>query len=405
LPERDRELVVDKLALKERSYMTFEQIEHAVNRVTSTLNFSSVSYDVLMDGSNHYLDIEAIPREEKKIGINLNHFSSTNSSLIINGQIRNLVFRLSNLRATLRLSDNAAIGGEYYVRGGLSNKNWVFGARIEAQRYDLIYYSAGRQKKNGFMWEGHVTPYLTYEFSNYMSLRAEIDIKRFDFNNEIQNELDIDRFVESGTKIGLIFSFDDRDARAMTQNGILTYGRFGYGAGVNNDLEFTKPEAEDILTLPLSDPFFEGELFLTQTLPVSKNAWWTIMGDIYYKSSSSILDNYTVGGTTLEGFNNLPFIGYREHELRMDQHLYARTDLRIGIYNNVSVALVGNIIVGESKVFKYSNRNRDNTFTAYGVGLEFAIMLPIGPVLFDIGYSSEAKTVRTDLSIGWKHFF
>ncbi len=405
MPIGDAKLVLDKLSLKERSYMTFDQIEDGVNRVSSTLNFESVSYDVYNGGSNKILLINAIPREEKRIGINVNHFSPSNSSLIINGQIRNLIFRLSNLRATLRLSENVAIGGEYFVRGGLRNKNWVFGARIEAQRYDMIYQSYGRQKKNGFMWEGHLRSYLTYEFSNLMSIRAEIDVKRFDFRNELQSELDIDRFVETGSKAGLIFSLDNRDTRVMTRKGEFFYGRVGYGFEIGNKIKYTEPEAAEVLKFPQADNFFEGELFFVQTIPVIKNIWWTFMGDMYYKSSPSILDNYTIGGTSVEGIRNLPFIGFTDQEIRTDRHLYVRTDLRIGLFNNVSIALVGNIMVGESKVFNYTDPERDSAFTAFGLGLEFGIMLPIGPVLFDIGYNSEAQNISTELSIGWKHFF
>jgi len=405
MPAQDRNLVLDKLALKERAFMTFNKIEAGINRVASTLNFESVSYDVIKKGAHNTLLVEAIPREEQRIGINLNHFSPSNSSLILNGQIRNFAMRLSNLRLSLRLSENPAIGGEYFVRGGLKNKNWVFGTRIDAQRYDMIYLSKGQQKKNGFMWEGHITPYFTYEFSNMMSVRAELDVKRFDFRNELRSDLDIKRFVEVGTMVGLIFTVDDRDSRAMTRRGSFIFGRVGYGFGIDNTVRYTNPEAANTLELPLGDEFFEGELFFSQTIPVSETVWWTFTGDFYYKSSPSILDNYCIGGTTLEGVRNLPFVGYREQELRTNQHLYARSDLRIGVFNNVSVSLIGNLLVGESEAFDYSQKSRDNTFTAYGLGFEFGIMLPIGPVLFDIGYSSEAESVRTELSIGWKHFF
>jgi len=405
MPNRDQKLVLDKLALKERSYMTFEHIEDGIDRVTSTLNFESVSYDVIKNGSGHFLFIEAAPREEKKIGININHFSPTNSSLIINGQVRNFIFRLSNLRASLRLSENVAVGGEYFVRGGLSNKNWVLGLRIEAQKQDMVFESFGRQRKNGLLWKGYITPYLTYEFNNYTSIRAEIDIKRFDFINELQSEFDIKRFVEVGNKIGFIFSIDDRDARVMIKRGLYLYSRAAYGFETFHNLKYTKPAAADVLNFSIAENFFEGEFFVSQTFPLSRNVWWTFTGDAYYKNNSSILDNYSIGGTTIEGKRNLPFIGYRAQELRTDQHLYMRSDLRIGVFDNVSVTLVGNIIVGESKSFRYSDPSRENTFTAYGVGFEFGIMLPIGPVLFDVGYSSEAENVRTELSIGWKHFF
>ena len=405
LPKGDRKLVLDKLSLVERSYMTFEQIEKGINRVASTLNFESVSYDVVNDGHSHYLYIDAVPREEKRLGININHFSTTNSSLVLNGQIRNFLFRLSNLRATMRLSENMAVGGEYFVRGGPNSKNWVFGGRLETQRYDMLYHSNGRQRKNGFMWEGYITPYVTYEFNNYTSLRLDLEVKSFAFENELLSDFDIDRLVETGSKSSFLFTYDDRDARAMTREGLLLYGHLGFGFHVNSDLEYNVAEASDVLDFPLGNRYAEAEFFFAQTIPMSQKLWFTFMGDIYYKSNPSILDNYTVGGTTLEGRRNLPFMGYREQELRTDQHIFVRSGLRLGVFENVSVELVGNLMVGESKVFRYSDPGRDDTFTAYGIGLQFGIMLPIGPVLLDMGYNSESNDIRADLSIGWKHFF
>jgi NTE family protein len=405
IPESDKDLVKDKLALTERSYMSFVQIENGINRVSSTLNFESVHYDVVKNGSEHYLVIEAIPREVKKIGINLNHYSATNSSLIINGQIRNFLIRLSSFRASLRLSENAAIGGEYFLRGGFNNKNWIIGTRIEVQRYDMIFESFARQKKNGFMWEGYITPYLTYEFNSHTSLRAEFNFRRFDFTNQLRSEIDIRRYIENGSKIGVILNIDNRDARVFTKEGMHTYFSFGHGFVNDLDIKYTMPDAAESLEVLIADDFIEGEFFISQTFPLAQKVWWTFSGNAYFKSNPSLLDNYTIGGTTFEGNRNLPFIGFREQELRMDQHLYARTDIRIGLFDNVSVSIIGNVLVGESKVFRYSDSKRDHTLTAYGVGFEFGIMLPVGPVLFDIGYSSEAKSVRTELSIGWKHFF
>jgi outer membrane protein assembly factor BamA len=269
----------------------------------------------------------------------------------------------------------------------------------------MVYESLGLQKKNGFMWEGNITPYVTYEFSNNTSLRTEFSLRRFDFNNELRSELDIRRFIENGSKFAITLNVDNRDYRLLPKKGMYSNFSVGYGFVHENDIKYTKPEAVEQLNLLHGENFFEGELTISQTIPLSRNLWWTLMGNAYYKSSPSLLDNYTVGGTTTEGIRNLPFIGYREHELRMDQQLYARTDLRVGIFDNVSVSIVGNVIVGESKVFNYSDDGRDNTLTAYGVGFEFCIMLPVGPVLFDIGYNSEASAVRTDLSLGWKHFF
>lgn len=405
IPKADKKLALDKFALLPRSHLKRSEIINGIRRISSTLNFESVTYQINQNKEKNILQINAKPREVRNLGININHFNSTNSSLILSGQIRNLLMRLSSLRANIRLSDNPAVSVDYFVRGGFNSKNWVFGLSGSVAKRENIFYSKGEQKKFGFEWIGHFKPYIMFEFNNYANIKADIDFRSYDLINKVKSFIDFSRIRNTNNRFGLEFTFDSRDTRVFANNGILFETKMGYGFLAKDDHVFTTADAENLIQFPESGDFYDFEMYFKQTIGIREKLWWSFSGDVYYKSNPSILSNYDVGGTGIKSDNHLPFVAFKDLELSFNKFVYARTDLRIGIYKNVSASLVGNIIIGDSDVLAYSAPSLDKRITAYGVGIELGMMLPIGPILFDIGYNSESDDIGTELSLGWRHIF
>ncbi len=405
IPQADKKLAIDKFAFKPRTHMTHRMIERGVSRIRSTLNFESVKYAIRKNNEKNILVIEAKPRELRKLGLSVNHFSNTNSSLILSGQVRNLLFRLSNLRATLRLSDNPGVSGEYYLRGGFSSKNWIVGLQGSTTKSSLKFFSNGSQKKTGFQWEGHIKPYIKYEFNNVLNVAANIDFRRFDFNNQVRTEFDVTRVINSNTRYSLDLRFDNRDDRILTKKGTSFLISLGYGDTAEDKIRYTNTDAETNIELPFSDDYFDAEVYYTSTLPIKQKLWWSVALDGYYKSVPSLLDGYKIGGTTSRIDRSLPFIGYANTELISNAHIYMRTDIRFAIFEQVSLALVANAMLSSNEAMIYADSTRDTDYLAFGAGLELGISTPIGPILLDVGYNSEAKDIRGELSVGWRHFY
>ena len=401
----DQKLALDKFGVKPRTHMTYRMIEEGIARITSTLNFESVKYEIRKSGEKNILYINAKTRKYRKVGININHFSNTNSSLILSGQARNLFFRLSNLRTTLRLSDNPAIAAEYYIRGGLKSKNWILGTRVDLEKTRLRFYSGDQQKKVGVQWEGHIKPYLMYELSNNMSMTGSVDFRRFDFVNQIRAAQDLVQIINSSTRFGFDVEYDSRDVRVLTKKGASYSLKVGYGLAAEDDIKFTDAMSSEVINLPKSKDYFDAEFYMSNTFPVENRMWWSFVLNGYYKSAPSLLDGYKIGGTSVRTELSLPFIGYANSELMSDAHLYARTDVRFAIFEQVSVALIVNAIATSNNAFTYSNNKHDISYIAYGAGVELGINSPLGPILLDIGYNSEADRVKGELSVGWRHFF
>lgn len=405
LPLADKKLTIDKFKFLPRTHMTYRMIEEGIGRITSTLNFESVKYEIIKKEEKNILYISAKPRKYRKLGINVNYFSNTTSSLILSGQIKNLFFRLSTLRATLRLSDNPAVAGDYYIRGGFNNKNWVLGIHGDVMKSRLKFYSKDQQKKSGVEWQGHIRPYLTYEFNNQLSLMGSVDFKRFDYTNNIQSQIDIRRMINSSTRFGLDLDYDSRDDRVLTRYGAVYHISAGYGFAGDDNVRYTSGDAAALLSIPVSKDYIDIEIFGSKTFPLKSSLWWTTSVNAYYKSNPSLLDGYRLGGTAVRSRQNLPFIGFLNSELLSNAHLYGRTDLRIGIFEQVSLAFVFNGMYISNKALIYSDPSRESTsFFVYGAGLEVGIKSPIGPILFDLGFNSEAQKVKGEISVGWRHF-
>ena len=87
-----------------------------------------------------------------------------------------------------------------------------------------------------------------------------------------------------------------------------------------------------------------------------------------------------------------------------NRHAYARTDIRLAVFEQVSLAMVFNGIYSSNNSLVYSDPNRNQSYFAYGAGLELGIKTPLGPILLDVGYNSEANKVKGEISVGWRHF-
>lgn len=405
IPDADKKLALDKFEHKANTNLSYRMIEQGIARISATLNFESVTYHMDTKEGRTILHIAAKPREYRQLGVNINHFSDTNSSLILSGQIRNLLLRLSNFRATIRLSENPGISGEYYVRAGLSSKNWVAGVRVVATKEQKRFFSGDRQRKVGFLWEGHIEPYLLYEFDNGRSLRASFDLRRFDFNNEVVAALDLRRIVNNSTRAGLQWTLDTRTSRVLPKNGSLMVVSAGYGFSADDSPEYNSSEAIGAISFPESASYFDAEFLMSQIVPISPKVRLELLVDFFYKSAPSLLDGYTIGGTSFISERSLPFIGYRLAEINTDRHGYLRSALRIDVVNSITASIIVNGIMGSNQAFLYYDESRADSFSAFGVGIELGVDTPVGPVLFDLGFNSESKDVVGELSIGWRHFF
>ncbi len=404
LPIADQKFVIDKFGFESRSHMTYRMIEEGISRVSSTLNFESIKYEIIENGEKNILLIQAKPRQYRKLGINVNHFSNTNSSLILSGEARNLFFRLSNLRATIRLSDNPGAAGEYYLRGGITSKNWLVGIRASVEKTGLKFFSRELQKKTGIQWEGHIIPYIAYEFSNSFILTGSVNFRRFDFLNQIRLALDLRQIVNRSTRFGVELNYDNRDDRVLPRNGSNYFFSFGYGTSADDNIKYTTQSASEVLSFPVSKNYFDVEVYASKTLPLRSKLWWTTTFDGYFKSNASLLDGYKIGGTSVRTNLSLPFMGYVNTELMSNTHIYARSDLRIAIFEQVSIAMVYNAIYSSNRAFEYSDSDHETSYFAYGAGIEIGIKSPLGPILFDLGFNSEAQRVKGEVSVGWRHF-
>lgn len=404
IPDADKMLAIDKFEHKSNTNLSYRMIEQGIARISATLNFESVTYKIETSEGSTELRISAKPREYRQLGVNINHFSDTNSSLILSGQVRNLLLRLSNFRATLRLSDNPGISGEYYVRAGLSSKKWVAGVRVIATKEQKRFFSGDQQRKVGFLWEGHIEPYFLYEFDNSRSLRTSLDLRRFDYNNEVRAPLDLRRIINNSTRAGLQWTLDTRSSRMLPKSGSLISILAGYGYSAEDDPEYTISEAIEVVNFPESLNYFDAELLVGKVVPISSKVRIELLADLFYKSAPSLLDGYTIGGTSFISDRSLPFIGFRVAEINTDRHGYLRSALRIDILNSITVSVIANKIWGKNQAFRYYDESREDAFSAFGVGIELGVDTPVGPVLFDLGFNSETKDVVGELSVGWRHF-
>ena len=399
-----QKLVRSKLLFSDKDYVSFEKVERAINRVVATQYFESVNYDIDRVEGKDILTIYCKPFDNASIGINLNHFNSTLSSIIINGEKKNFLFPISTARVAIRLSQNFGIGGEYLIRAGFTDKNIIIGASAATQRYKMPFIVNGVTRKQGILWESHFTPFVMYEFNNYASLTGDLDIRRFSYRNEVISLIDITEYDFTKSTLGLTFEYNNLNYRYFATKGV----HFKISANSSfyvSDQQELSIDTTDVFSLPETIDFIESELHFRHAIFLGNGLTLDYTFNIAYKSTNYLFDNNLIGGTMGDRRKMLPFIGFEDNEVQTGNHVYLRGVFRKKVQKNIYLSLIGNYILGNTAVFNYALPGTDNDLRIFGVGFEAGIDLPTGPLLLNFGYNGKSEDFKGQVSLGWRHIF
>ncbi|MEE9438562.1 MAG: patatin-like phospholipase family protein [Saprospiraceae bacterium] len=397
----EEKFALSKLSLKPRSFVTFDEIDAAIDNIISSKVFGNVSYDVVKIGDKKTLLLDIKNKENYNISLGVNHFSNTNSSIVVQAQARNLLFRLSSLKITGRLSESPALNLEYFLRSNFSSNKGIVGVNTRIERIEFPFYQSGEKIKAGNAIYSRFSPFLMYEFSAKTSLRLLYQGAHDIFRNAVYTHGDVERSILRSQKIGFNLRYDTRDNISFTNSGTLLYAISSIGFSVDEKIDFFDSE---IKLYPYQDNrnYSEFELNASQAFTVMHKWILKLRLNTFYRSNSGLLDNYNIGGTYTERNKSLPFIGYQLGEITTSGHLYLRSSIRHNLFDKFSVAIVGNVLIGYTNKVDVNGIDRDKVINEYGVGFQFEIESIVGPIILDIGLQPNEK-LKFAFSLGWNH--
>lgn len=144
LSQVSRKSVISELDLKPNSWISFNKLNSAIDKVYSTEFFERVSYRLEPKQGGVCLRVKVIEKDHQILGIGLRYDSNTNAEILIGLSFKNLLGRSSLLASDLRLGDSPEFKLSEFIHPGLGPG---LGERVSLciVKYPVFLYREGQR--------------------------------------------------------------------------------------------------------------------------------------------------------------------------------------------------------------------------------------------------------------------
>jgi NTE family protein len=368
-----------QVGIKHDQRVTLEHLRNGISRLYSTGNYEFVNYQ-LVGSKSKTLKIEVKERKNNKINAGLHYDSDFNSSMLVNITLRNQNFFGARLSLDTKLSQYPMFSANYSI-----DRGWKPGLFAK-----LMYV------------EDHVYRY------KEENKTAEINLSLINFQLATHSYLtDATRFTLGlsmdgfglGTVIGDTSSYNLRPKTYFNLFSRIEHnslnkvyfptGGLKVGGGV-----------KVLLTDWTTNPVFIGDFSLKRARAISERITFTysLNSRLVFGGNESFFHRTFLGGVQQTDYfsNTLTFNGIRRMELNTGSVGVGRLEFRLKMWEKIFVSITGDMGM-------YSNDNLffTNQKTIFGYGLNAAYNSVVGPLEFNLSFSSLDRDVLPYLSLGF----
>lgn len=396
-----KRLIEQKLRGLSEEKICITDLEKSLALIYGTKNFSKTSYSFEIVDSTIQLNLYADEVDPYNIGLSLNRFKRYNSAVILNAEARNKLGRLSNVRVDARISENAGLQFQYYNRlASAPTYLFRFYSKIEAFRLPFINNDVV-DRLYGYR-DGDVAFEIIKEWRNShlfgLGYKYEFDRIKAD----IFKANDIKRLTTRRQSLFASIAFNDLNKQTYADNG--TKARLDLSYVFNVKVKRENQSAEtSFLNYTNADKYFKLDFSIDQYISLSHRFCIELGLRARTIGEGAFLDHFRIGGTFQEKNQTYGFIGLEDAELLISDHISIKGGLRYYYNDLLYITPTIQYMYGED-MLSYAYE-RDKYVSMLGMGLQFGVDSPIGPVSFDVGYTNLTDEINLNLGIGFRHIY
>ena len=240
------------------------------------------------------------------------------------------------------------------------------------------------------------------EWRNKYLFKAGFALRYDEIKPETNESLSILEYQSDRSAVFIGIQFDDVNKQPYPDEGMF----FSLGAELvlNNEVNLEEVDPETRFLEPDRDAYYQKiDLSFDKYFSMSDRLVVELGLKARLNFGSTLLDNYRIGGPNQGKNLTYGFIGLNDSELLPDSHVNLRTSLRLQLNNSFHLAPIVQLLRGSDALSATFNRADD--LTVFGGGLLFGYDAPIGPVNFEIGFSSLREDIVLNLGLGYRHIF
>lgn len=379
----------------------FDDIATGVSRIFGTKHFDNINYTFEnVEGGRRNLKIAAEPREVNTFSIGLNYMPSSATSFILNSELRNKLAKPSVLYTTARISENW--GGKLDFKYRLGNqKNFLLTLKGQGQRYDQKMYRGERLLAQFKEVHSYGRIGLGYEPNNRLLLNGFIGIENFFVKPDVIDDRNLSRYKRWDATIGLEAKYQSLDDIYLSTQGYDIVVSTGYNYKLT---ENTAVGMGNEINVPPGSSFIFADVKADLYLPLFSKVILQLEGSLGYKSSTSFVNNYRVGGLEDRDTRSIAAIGLNTHQVHYSRYGMAGASIRWNAIGSIFLSLHGNFINGMA-AFTRTDSPRMNRWESFSTaGMKLSLKSPIGPIQVGYGWNELTEQWNTNFSFGYTFF-
>lgn len=166
LEKISRELIESKINLPLNTWISFNELNDAIQRAYGTQYFSKVNYKISPTEKGSHLEIRVEENTLDLFRVGIHYDSDFKAGLQLNGTFRNKLVQGSKLTINIQLSENPAFNAKYYIN---TRKSIDYAASFKASYTKVIGYSGKEQVAQYNYFESVLSLYIQGVYKNNLA--------------------------------------------------------------------------------------------------------------------------------------------------------------------------------------------------------------------------------------------
>jgi len=366
--------------------VSFDDIEKWIQMLRGTKYFSKIRYELYPCHEGALLRVFVTESIGQSVGASFHFDSDYKATINLKGEIRNLFFHGSKLKAILALGDNISILGNFYVNRGMRPSP---GLSIDIESINMYNYRDGRSTSMFRFTDISLGSYVKSIYKNYIDIGLGAEMEYTGrrpvveylplrsandgfFNLYFFSELDVRDALYFSTS-GMYFSITGKMVKGISNERIRDYanwfGAFRWEHSIPVSLRFTvRPAVALVASTPIA------------SMPIQYKAYF---GSVEYRVLPGLIP--------FMGAHNMAYVGSFSYVFR--------ADFQYKIYKQrtflIATANIGEIDSDFNQLFNIINLK-------IGYGLTAAYNSYVGPLSVTLKGNDKIKETAIFINIGYK---
>ena len=405
--------IFEKSGLKSGTWITPEELNHAIDKLFGTLFFDRIDYSFVTLDEGYRLVLRITEKAHSSLNVALHYDNFLGPGLILNYTLLNSLKEGSRAGLTVDISGSPQMRGYYDLHLG-KQRNFItslfanaeigerpiFSNNVDIGNYRHTYLNGGLALRQMI----GTNQQLGFEFYyRYSTLKLSKNIK------EVMPDLALlDNFIFRGPELKFRYQLNSFNSNMYPTRGVMLDLEYRQAFQTKFISNYSLPDSLNFLddrTIETMDPYWHLTGTFESFLPLGKKlSFNSELAAGLSDDSKPFTDNFYIGGYRYNlRLDQVPFVGLNMNELLHGNYLKGKLAFQVEPLPNLFTSVLANLIIVSDEIepFLEDLLSWDEQTRYIGLGAGFTYKTPIGPLSVYFGSRTDLWNPVWYINIGF----